>query len=277
MTATRAEPCAPKLIAAAERAAEASGAIIRAYFRSGVVVHDKEDSSPVTAADREAETAIRAVLVAECPGHGVIGEEHGSERAGADHVWVIDPIDGTKSFIAGIPVFGTLIALLRAGVPILGVIDQPILGERWVGALGHGTRFNGRPTRTRACPELAGATLYTTSPDMYARGDDRARFERLRSAVKLARYGGDCYATGVLALGCIDLQVEASLAPYDYCALVPVVEGAGGVISDWEGRALGLESDGRIIAAGDRRAHEAALGRLAGATSAKLADRARNP
>jgi inositol-phosphate phosphatase/L-galactose 1-phosphate phosphatase/histidinol-phosphatase len=233
----------------AERLADAAGAIARRYFRQPLAVDTKPDSTPVTAADREAEAAMRALIEKQFPGDGIVGEEHGPVRADAVRVWVLDPIDGTKSFIAGIPLFGILIALVEHGAPVLGVIDQPISRERWLGAAGQPTRKNGAPIRARACTELAAASLYATSPDMF--GADRPAFERLRGAVNATRFGADCYAYGQLASGFIDLVVEADLKPYDYCALVPVIEGAGGAMTDWQGNRLGLKSDGRVVAAGD--------------------------
>jgi len=248
-------------VALAGRLADAAGAVIRPYFRTDFVIDEKPDTSPVTVADRESEAAMRAILAAECPDHGILGEEYGSERVDADYVWVLDPIDGTKSFIAGVPLFGTLIALLHHGRPVLGIIDQPVLGERWLGVDGQATLFNGRPATVRACPALAEAILTTTSPDMFG-GGDRDAFMRLRGAVKSTRYGYDCYGYAMLAMGFIDLIVEADLAPYDYCALIPVITGAGGVITDWAGEPLGLRSDGRLCAAGDPRVHSEALARL---------------
>jgi len=176
---------------------------------------------------------------------------------------VLDPIDGTKAFISGMPLFGTLIALLHRGRPILGIIDQPILNERWVGATGRPTTFLGKPARTRACASLAAATLYSTSPDMF-RGPDAGAYESLRGRVKLPRYGGDCYAYGQLANGHIDIVVEAQLKPYDYLAQVPIIEGAGGAFTDWQGGKLGLESDGRVCAVGDPALHKDVLRLLAG-------------
>jgi inositol-phosphate phosphatase/L-galactose 1-phosphate phosphatase/histidinol-phosphatase len=237
-------------LALAQALADAAGAIARRYFRQPVTVVDKPDLTPVTIADREAEAAMRGLIEAAFPNHGIIGEEHGRVRDGAEYVWVLDPIDGTKNFISGIPLFGTLIALTQRGRPVLGVIDQPILRERWVGASGHASTLNGAPIRCRSCAALGAATLYSTSPDMF-RDDDAMRFQRLKRAVKLARYGADCYAYAQLASGFIDLVVERDLKPYDYCALVPVIEGAGGVIVDWDGNALTLGSDGRVIACGD--------------------------
>jgi inositol-phosphate phosphatase/L-galactose 1-phosphate phosphatase/histidinol-phosphatase len=207
---------------------------------------------------------MRQLIAARFPAHGIFGEEFGREREEAELTWVLDPIDGTKSFISGIPLFGTLIALTHGGRPVLGVIDQPILGERWLGARGHPTLFNGAPARTRACASLAAATLYSTAPELMFKDADAAGFERLRAAVKFARAGGDCYAYAQLASGFIDLVVEGGLKPYDYCALVPVIEGAGGVITDWEGRVLTLGSDGRVVACGDPRLAAAVRAKLSG-------------
>lgn len=241
----------------AHRMADAAGEVARRHFRTGVAVDDKPDDSPVTIADRDAEAAMRDLLAAEVPEHGIYGEEHGVERADAEFVWVLDPIDGTKSFISGVPLFGTLIALLRHGVPVLGMIDQPVLRERWVGAEGHGTTLNGEPVQTRPCPDLDRAILFSTTPDMFT-GADMDAYQRLKDAVRIQRFGGDCYAAGLLASGFIDLHVEGSMQPYDYLALVPVIEGAGGIMTDWQGAPLGLTSDGRTLAAGDSRVHTAA-------------------
>ncbi|HEY5211326.1 MAG TPA: histidinol-phosphatase [Stellaceae bacterium] len=238
-------------IALAERLADAAGEIARRYFRQPLAVEDKADRSPVTMADREAEAAMRTLIEARFPDDGILGEEHGTVRGDARRVWVLDPIDGTKSFIAGIPLFGILIALVEDGAPVLGIIDQPVLRERWVGIAGQPTRKNGTPVRTRACAQLADASLYATSPDMF--GADRPAFDRLSRAVKATRFGADCYAYAQVASGFIDLVVEADLKPYDYCALVPVIDGAGGAITDWQGKPLGLHSDGRVVASGDSR------------------------
>ena len=260
--------CPSEHIDLAMRLAEAAGAVVRRYFRTPVAVEDKADLSPVTIADREAEAAMRRLINAAAPEHGILGEEYGPERTGAEWVWVLDPIDGTKAFITGKPSFGTLIALLHQGRPVLGVIDQAILGERWIGVAGRPTTLNGRAVRVRPCPELRLAALYATAPEMFC-GDDAAAFEDLRRRVKLPRYGADCYAYGLLAAGFVDLVVEASLQPYDYLPLVPVIEGAGGITSDWQGRPLGLDNGGggRAIAAGDARMHRAALTILNGAVA----------
>src|SRR6478735_4270437 len=230
-------------VALANSLADAARPIAARYFRTPVTVDDKIDLSPVTIADREAETAMRALLAKHVPAHGVFGEEHGAERTDAEYVWVLDPIDGTKAFITGLPIFGTLIALLHRGVPVLGVIDQPILKERWLGVAGRQSTFNGRPIRVRACPSLERAYMYSTAPIMFS-GDISRRHESLTHAVKLFRWGGDCYAYGLLASGHVDLVVENALKLYDFAALVPVVKGAGGLITDWQGGELDIHSDG---------------------------------
>jgi inositol-phosphate phosphatase / L-galactose 1-phosphate phosphatase / histidinol-phosphatase len=231
------------------RLADAAGAIARRYFRQPIDIDTKPDRTPVTIADREAEATMRAAIERRFPNDGILGEEFGAVRADATRVWVLDPIDGTMSFIAGIPLFGILIALVNDGTPALGIIDQPISRERWVGASGQATNRNGIPVRTRTCSAIDAASLYATSPDMF--GADEPAFGRLKAAVKTARFGADCYAYAQLASGFIDLVVESGLKPYDYCALAPVIAGAGGSITDWHGNELGLRSDGRVIAAGD--------------------------
>jgi inositol-phosphate phosphatase / L-galactose 1-phosphate phosphatase / histidinol-phosphatase len=250
-------------LALALHLADAAGEVIRPYFRKPLAVSDKPDLTPVTVADRAAEETMRALIEAHFPKHGILGEEFGRVREDAEFVWTLDPIDGTKSFISGIPLFGTLIALTRAGHPILGIIDQPVSRERWVGAAGRPTTLNGAAIRCRACPTLAAATLFATTPDMF-KGEDAACFARVSAAVKLTRFGADCYAYGLVATGFVDLVLEASLKPYDFCAMVPIVEGAGGVATDWRGESLDLASDGRILVAGDRRLHGAALALLGG-------------
>jgi inositol-phosphate phosphatase / L-galactose 1-phosphate phosphatase / histidinol-phosphatase len=244
-------PLADAHLALAEALADAARTVVRRYFRQKIAVDDKSDLTPVTIADREAEAAMRRLIEGQFPDHGILGEEHGAVRREAEYVWVLDPIDGTKSFISGIPLFGTLIALTYRGRPILGVIDQAILGERWVGALGRPTILNGAAIRVRACASLDKATLFSTAPEAMFQGGDLAGYRRLAEAVKLVRMGADCYAYAQLASGFIDLVVESGLKPYDYCALVPVIEGAGGVITDWQGRALDLAADGKVIACGD--------------------------
>ena len=245
-------------IALAGELADAAGAVVRRYFRTRIDVIDKADSSPVTIADREAETAMRRLIEQRFPEHGIFGEEHGRERADAEFVWVLDPIDGTKSFISGVPLFGTLIALTQSGRPILGVIDQPISRERWLGTEGRETTLNGAPIRSRACDTLARATLFSTTPDMF-RGGEATRFQTLANRAKLVRYGADCYAYGLVASGFADLVCECDLKPYDWCAPAAVIEAAGGIITDWSGNPLDLSSDGRVLAAGNPPLHREAL------------------
>ena len=242
-----------EFIAAAEAAAEAAGAVIRPLFRSALLVEAKGDASPVTEADRHAELAMRALLRERFPAHGIWGEEFGPDRADAEYLWVLDPVDGTRAFVTGRPLFGTLIGLLHRGVPVLGLIDQPGIGERWIGARGRPTRFRsplGGAAGCRPCAGLADAELSCTSPDMFAPGD-RPGFERLRGAARRVTWGGDCYAYGLLALGLIDVVAESTMQPWDWAALVPVVEGAGGRVTGWDGEALTIGSDGRVLAVGD--------------------------
>ena len=249
------------------RLADAAGDAIRPFFRGDIGLEDKDDASPVTLADRAAETAIRRLLDAERPRDGIIGEEFGKEREGASRQWVIDPIDGTTSFVVGRPIFGTLIALMVDGFPILGVIDQPILKERWVGAMGIGTTFNGTPVHSRACRELNQAVLGTTSPHAFD-AHDGEHFLGLAAQVAQRRivYGGDCYNYALVASGHMDIVCEAGLKLHDYAALVPVVEGAGGLMCDWNGEPLRAESEnegGRAIALGDPARLEEVLEALA--------------
>lgn len=257
-------PVSADLIALAGRLADAAADVIRPYYRTPVAVDDKADASPVTIADRQAETVMRTLINQVVPDHGIVGEEHGSEGADRDYVWVLDPIDGTKAFITGMPTFGTLIALMHKGRPVLGVINQPITGERWIGAVGHGTTLNGAPVHTRPCDTAAKSVLYCTDPSMFKAAADMAAFKRLEAAAKLRRFGGDCYAYGLMALGFADLVCEADLQLYDYAAIIPIVEGAGGIVTDWQGQPAGFGSDGRILAAGDARAHADALALLNG-------------
>jgi inositol-phosphate phosphatase/L-galactose 1-phosphate phosphatase/histidinol-phosphatase len=249
-------------IALALGLADAAGEAIRPYFRQPLTVDDKADLTPVTAADRAAEQAMRSLIESRFPEHGIIGEEFGRIRENAEFMWTLDPIDGTKSFISGVPLFGTLIALTRAKRPILGIIDQPISRERWVGVARRPTTLNGAVVHCRACAGLAAATLFATTPDMF-KGGDAAAFARMSAAAKLTRFGADCYAYGLLAAGFIDLVLEADLKPYDFCPMVPIVEGAGGLATDWRGTPLDLASEGRVLIAGDRHTHEAALALLA--------------
>jgi len=236
----------------AGRLADAAGAAIRPFFRKPFAMEAKADLSPVTEADRAAEAAMRAILAGERPDDGVIGEEYGADRPDAERVWVLDPIDGTRSFVAGRPIFGTLIALLDRGKPVLGMIDQPISGERWQGAVGRASTLNTALIRTRACARIDQAHLATTGPG-YFTPESWTAFERVRAAARDTLWGGDCYNYGLLAAGHLDLVIEDGLKLYDFAALVPIVEGAGGAMRDWNGKALDMHSDGRVIAAGDAR------------------------
>lgn len=235
--------------------------LVKRHFRARLDVTFKADSSPVTIADQQVEAALRTAIREKYPAHAQLGEEMGGD-VGEDWSWVVDPIDGTKSFICGVPLFGTLIALLHAGVPKLGVIDMPILDECWVGDSAS-TTWNGKPVATSGCDTLDSARLFATSPDIFA-GGDRLAYERVADAVAMRRYGGDCYLYGLLASGCCDLVIEAGLQLYDVMALVPVVEGAGGVITDWEGQPLRQGFDGRVVAAATPELHRAAVALLNG-------------
>lgn len=238
-------------IALAGRLADAAGNVIRPLFRSAFAHEAKADLSPVTEADRAAEAAIRAILDAECPADAIIGEEYGTKDGTSGRSWVIDPIDGTISFMAGRPIFGTLIALLQHGFPVLGVIDQCISGERWLGAIGQGTTLNGKPASTRRCRELADAVLASSGPQYF---DDHSAGHFMALASKTNRrtvWGGDCYNYGLLSSGHLDLVVETGLKLHDFAALVPVVEGAGGTMCDWNGEPLHSGSEGHVIALGD--------------------------
>lgn len=242
----------PADIILANRLADAAGEAIRPFFRAQFDHETKADASPVTEADRAAEAAIRRILDAELPRDGIIGEEYGEKPGNSGRKWVIDPIDGTVSFMAGRPIFGTLIALLEDGWPVLGVIDQCINGERWMGATGQPTTLNGREVRTRPCRALAEATLASSGPQYFS-DHDGEHFMALaaRTAHKRMLFGGDCYNYALLATGHIDLVVEAGLKLYDFAALVPVIIGSGGIMSDWSGEPLNAASDGHIIAVGD--------------------------
>ncbi len=251
-------------VALAEALADAAAAAIRPFFRAAFTLDDKADASPVTEADRAAEAAMRRIIEAEYPRDGIIGEEYGEKPGTTGRIWVLDPIDGTTSFIAGRPIFGTLVSLMVDGWPVLGVIDQPISRERWFGITGKPTTFNGKPATTRRCATLDQALLATTSPHLF--GDDQAvSFLALASKVARRRliYGGDCYNYGLVASGHVDLVVEAGLKLHDFAALIPIVEGAGGTMCDWSGDPLNADSAGDVIALGDPARLEDVLDALA--------------
>lgn len=243
----------------ANRLADASRPILRSYYRRKLDVDIKSDASPVTQADREAEAAIRKLIAARFPEHGIFGEEFGKERADAEYVWVLDPLDGTRAFVTGRPTFGTLIALIRNGQPLLGVIDMPVLSDRWVGVIGRPTTLNGEKVTARACPSLNKAYLSASIPLMFDTAEKRARFDAVSAKALSTTFGGDCYQYGMVATGFIDLVVEKTLGIYDYLSLVPVLEGAGAVITDWQGKPLTVHSGDHVAAAGDRRVLDQAL------------------
>ena len=260
-------PIDPSTIAFSHRLADAAGEAIRPYFRKRIEVIDKGVAvfDPVTAADKGAEEAVRALIKRERPHDGILGEEYGEQAGTSGRVWVIDPIDGTRAFITGQTQWGTLIALNEGGVPVLGILDQPVLRERFVGtadgAFLHSPEGKSRLT-VRACAGLGQAVLTTTSPWDYFDESEQRTFRSLAQACRLTRFGGDCYAYGLLAMGFVDLVVEARLKPWDIQALIPIVEAAGGVVTDWRGAPC--PQGGRVVAAGDKRGHAQALKFLAG-------------
>ncbi len=256
-----------KLLDMAHRLANAASEVTLRYFRTSAPADHKggEMFDPVTAADKGAEAAIRNILAREFPGHGIFGEEFGAVNAGADYVWTVDPIDGTRAFILGLPLWGTLIGLQHEGQPVLGLMDQPFIGERFWNddraAWYRGPRGGLQRCLTRRCGGLGGALLTATTPDMFA-GEDEVRFNRLAKAVRMRRFGGDCYAYCMLALGQADIVAEAKLKRFDIVPLIPIVEKAGGVVRNWDGGPA--YEAGRCIACGDPTLLEPALALLKG-------------
>ncbi|MDX2264660.1 MAG: histidinol-phosphatase [Hyphomicrobiales bacterium] len=241
--------------------ADASAEAILPLFRAGAGVHNKDTAGfdPVTDADRAAERAMRALIAERFPDDGVLGEEYGAANPGASRRWVLDPIDGTRAFIAGMPIWGTLIGLVEDGRPTLGMMNQPFTGERfWGAASGSRWRRDGREAalQTRRCDGLDAAVLVATTPDMFAAGEEAETFERISRAARLRRFGGDCYAYCLLAMGFVDVVMEANLKPYDILPLSPIIEGAGGVVTGWDG---GPPASSRVLASGDPRLHDAVL------------------
>ena len=247
--------------------AELSGQAILPFFRTALSAHDKSHGGvfdPVTEADKAAETAMRRLITRSFPAHGIVGEEFGSEREDAEFVWVLDPIDGTRAFMAGLPLWGTLIGLLRSGQPAYGLVNQPFIRERFFGDGGSATYVGPHGTRklmTRHCEKLADATLSTTSPKLFGEAEF-ATYERVERDARLVRYGYDCYAYCMLAAGHIDVVIESGLKPYDIVALIPIIEGAGGAVTSWDGGSAA--KGGSVVACGDKRLHEAVLKRLTG-------------
>jgi myo-inositol-1(or 4)-monophosphatase len=257
-----------------EQLADVSAEAILPFFRTAIAAEDKARGGaafdPVTEADRGAENAMRRLIQETFPAHGLIGEEFGSRNDDAEYVWVLDPIDGTKSFICGFPTWGTLIGLTHRGAAVYGLMNQPFTRERfsgdgeaayWRGPARHGNGMEKRALKTRACADLSHATLMTTSP-LLIDAELRENFHRVEHSVRLSRYGGDCYAYCALAAGHVDLVIETNLNPYDIVALIPIVEGAGGIVTTWSGESAA--QGGAVIAAGDRRVYEAAMALLAG-------------
>jgi histidinol phosphatase-like enzyme (inositol monophosphatase family) len=246
------------------RLADLAADAVLPHFRAAGRVDSKGKAGfdPVTEADRAAEAAMRRLIGQRFPDHGIVGEELGAEREGADYVWVLDPIDGTRAFISGVPVWGILIGLLHEGRPVLGMMAQPFTKERFVGD-GRSTGYAGpdgtRALRARACPNIDEAALFTTSPHLFA-PEERPAYQRVEAAARMTRYGCDSYAYCMLAMGLVDLVVEAGLHPYDIVALIPIIEGAGGRVTSWTGGPAA--GGGRILASGDATLHEKALGLL---------------
>lgn len=253
-------------LAFAHKLADAAGTAIRPYFRARIDVSSKGGSShpgydPVTQADRGAETAMRLLIRETFPDDGIVGEEFGTAEGESGFVWVLDPLDGTRAFIAGQPMWGTLIGLEHKGRPIAGIIEQPFLRERFVGANGRSEMYNAEgatiPLRARECPDLSEAILCTTHPWAHFDDAERACFQKVEHAARMSRYGGDCYSYALLAMGFVDIVMEARLAHWDISAIVPVVEGAGGVVTDWGGKPV--HEGGDVLACGDKRVHAAIM------------------
>lgn len=238
----------------AQEAVQAAGKVVRPYFRQPLLHADvKSDESPVTQADRESEQVIRSILQKATPDFGIIGEEYGVNNTSSKFQWVVDPIDGTRAFITGRPMFGILIALLYEGKPVLGIIDQPITHEQWIGVQGKPSQFIsqlGGKIGTRACSELRFAEASCTAPEILESSPNH-HWKRVYHNVKRVSWGGDCYAYGLLALGQLDLIMECGNKIWDWAALVPIIEGAGGCITDWQGNDLNLHSKETVLALGD--------------------------
>jgi myo-inositol-1(or 4)-monophosphatase len=245
----------------AERLADAAAFAIEPHFRAPLAVEDKGGArfDPVTEADRAAELAMRELIRRQYPGHGILGEEHGVEAGVEGLTWVLDPIDGTRAFITGLPLWGTLVALNDGTRPVIGVMNQPFTRERYVGT-PDGAWRNGEVIEVRACPELSGARVMCTSPDLFDTPARRAAFESVAGQARLVRFGGDCYAYCMVASGFVDAVIESGLKPYDVQALVPIVEGAGGLMTAWDGG--DCQHGGTVVACGDARLHARIVERL---------------
>ncbi len=251
-------PTTGALLAFAHQLADAAGAVIRPYFGQSLAVDAKADDSPVSIADREAEATIRALIAAHYPEHAFFGEESGSRASASPYTWVIDPIDGTRAFLAGTQEWGTLIALCEHGIPILGILDQPVTRERWVGMAGVPTTYNRSAVHVRHCDKLTLAEMSSTSA-RYFTPVEASHFVMLADQCVRVIEDGDCYAYGLLARGERDLVIDAGLKPYDILALVPIIMGAGGVISHWDGAAVTMAHYANIVAAANPELHQEAL------------------
>lgn len=234
----------------ANHLADISAEPIRRYYHNDFEIEHKQDNTPVTIADKQAEEVIRRAINYTFPQHGIIGEEYGSENLDAEYVWVLDPIDGTVSFTIGRPIFATLIALLKNNKPILGVVNQPITNDRWIGGVDVEACRNDALIHVNQNTSLADAVIATTGPN-YFTAEEWERFQLVSEKTKRVVYGGDCYNYALLASGTIDLIIESGLNIYDYAALIPLVKAAGGVITDWQGNEITCHASGTksIIAA----------------------------
>lgn len=246
----------------ANNLANASGEVIKKYFRKKIDIEDKVDNSPVTIADKNTESVLRQMITEKYPDHDILGEEFGSKHSGSSLKWILDPIDGTRSFILGIPIFGTLIALIENGIPLLGVIDIPITGERWVGYKKNESFFYSSKNYIESfrCKvsnqkSIENATLVATDPAMFSHLQ-KPFFDIVAQKVKMVRFGGDCYSYGLLASGFIDLIIEANMKVYDVMALIPIINEAGGIITDWNGKNFfDKQWDGSVLAAASSELH----------------------
>ena len=244
-----------QLIKLANKCADASGKIIKKYFRKKIKINLKKDNTPFTKADIEAEKIIRELILKQEPNCGFVGEETGTVNMNREYCWVVDPLDGTKSFITGKPSFGTLIGLLKNNKPVLGILNQPILNERWVGIAGVETKYNNKKVRVRKCKSIKGAKMYATSPMMFQERNKKI-YKNVRAKIGECLFGADCYSHGLMSLGFVDVILEANLKPWDYIASASIISGAGGKITDWNNNDLNLQSDGRILATGDSNIHK---------------------
>jgi inositol-phosphate phosphatase / L-galactose 1-phosphate phosphatase / histidinol-phosphatase len=242
--------------------ADAAHALLAPAASHRFEAHREADPSFVTSLDEQIEARLRELIGGRYPDHGILGEEAGARSLDAEAVWILDPIDGTAPFVAGLPAFGTLIALAWHGVPVLGMVHLPVANQRYVGATGRSSSLNGRTIRTRACADLSAAILTTSNPDFLG-PSDRPVLDALRKPTAWRTFGGCCMSYGLVAAGRADLAIDAGLALYDYAAFRPLIEGAGGVITDWQGRPITLASGSQVLAAGDAARHGEALALIA--------------